>query len=60
MNAIREWLQGKKTNIASIGAIVTAIGAYAEGALTLEQAATAVLLAMMGMFLGAKIDRVAK
>ena len=45
---IEAWLQGKKTYILVIGAIVAAIVGYVEGTFTLIQAGQAIWIALFG------------
>ena len=45
---IEAWLQGKKTYILIIGAIVAAIVGYVEGTVTMQQMIAAIWTALMG------------
>ena len=52
------WLQGKKTYIVAIGAIVTAVGAYTEGSIDLSQLVAAIFAALGAMTLKAGQTRI--
>ena len=52
------WLAGKKTYIVAIGAIITAIGAYANGALDLSGLVAAIFAALAAMTLKAGQSRI--
>lgn len=46
LTKIQNWLSGKKAYIVMIGAIIAAIGGYAEGTLTLAELVTAIFAAL--------------
>lgn len=56
MDTLRTWLQGKKTYVVGVGAIVATIVAWSQGTLDNAQAVQAVVAALMGMFLRAGVD----
>ena len=55
-----EWLQGKKTYITGISTVITTIAALLTGGLTLDAGLPTIVTALLGMTIGAKIDRAAK
>ena len=52
------WLAGKKTYIVAIGAIITAVGAYADGSLNLSGLVAAIFAALATMTLKAGQTRI--
>jgi len=56
-NAIRKALQGYKTYLVAAGAVITALVAYANGAMTEAQLAAAITTALMASTFAAKIER---
>lgn len=54
---IRKWLAGKKVYLTSVSAIVVAVIAYSEGAMTIVELYTAVMAALLAMGFGAKLNR---
>jgi len=60
MKTIREFLQGKKTWLTALGAVVASITAYANGGIDEAALSAAIVASLMACFLGAKIDRAAK
>ena len=53
-----DWLQGRKTYIIAFGAIATAVGAYANGALDLSGLVAAIFAALGAMTLKAGQSRI--
>jgi hypothetical protein len=58
MNKIRLYLQGKKTYVVGIGAIVAAVVAWITGNMDQTQAIEAIAAALMGMFIRAGVAKV--
>ena len=59
MNTVREWLKGKKTYIVCGAAVLAAVLAWSQDQLTTFQLIEAILAAVGGITLSARITRVA-
>jgi len=57
MGAIKKWLAGKKVYLTMAAAIVAAVVAYSEDALTVVEAATAIWAAVAGVFFRAAVAK---
>ena len=57
MGAIKDWLAGKKVYLTMGVAIVAAVIAYSEDALTIVETATAIWAAVAGVFFRAAVDK---
>lgn len=55
LSRVRTFLQGKKTYVVGVGAIVGATVAWASGELTNGEVVSAVVAALMGMFIRAGV-----
>ncbi len=55
MTAIREWLQGKKTYVVAIGAIVAALVAWSQGTMDTMQLVEAGVAAVLAMTIRAGV-----
>ncbi len=55
-----DWLQGYKTYIVAAGAILTALGAYLNGSISLSDLVSAIFAALTAMTLRAGIAKVGK
>jgi hypothetical protein len=60
MNIIRKKLFGWKTKLAAVSTIAGVWVAYINETMTLEGAISATVVAILGLTLGAKIDRAVK
>jgi hypothetical protein len=60
MGAILTFLQGKKTYVVGVGAIVAAIVAWTTGSIPQSQAIEAIIAAVMGMLLRSGMNNAVK